>query len=41
MMVNLDMLINNAELTNDIKKMAVEISDSLKIIIEAAAEGDF
>jgi len=41
MMLDLDMLINNAPLPPDIKDVAEKVSSMLKQIIEAAAAGDF
>jgi uncharacterized protein (DUF302 family) len=40
MMVNLDMLINNTKLPAELKAMADEISNKLKLLIENAKEGE-
>lgn len=40
MMVNLDMLINNTKLTPELKLMANDISDKLKLLIENAQKGE-
>ena len=40
MMVNLDMLINNTKLPVELKAMADEISNKLKLLIENAKEGE-
>jgi len=41
MMLNLDMLINSAELPADVKEIAVRVNDVLMQIMEAGATGDF
>lgn len=39
-MMNLDIMINGAELTPDLKAKAIEVRDALNDIIEAGANGD-
>lgn len=41
MMMNLDMLINNTPLPPDLLEVATNVNDTLKAIMEAAANGDF
>jgi len=41
MMMNLDMLINNAPLPPELKEIAVNVNNTLKAIMEAAATGEF
>lgn len=41
MMLNLDMLINNAPLTPELKEIAMRVNDTLNQIMVAAATGEF
>ena len=41
MMLNLDMLINNAPLTPELKEIAMRVNDTLTQIMTAAATGEF